>query len=272
MPINSKIAVVDVAELISIDGSISINGNIEFEESSIHGGTIRIAGETFLHGAGDNNTFVGPSAGNLFLSGARNVAIGSLAAQHMTSASNNIAIGYNAGDNLFTGTNNIYLAAPAENFDESDVIRIGVDSQSCYISGINGATSASGVPVLVNSDGQLGTITSSKEYKKNIKNIDGAHGLEKMRPVEFEYNEDLDPLGLKQYGFLAEEVAAISPDLVVFKEGKPETIRYHLLTPLLVSAYQELFVSQQAQQKKIDALENYCKKLEKLNANFDLKN
>jgi len=256
MPINSKIAIVDVAELITIDGSVAIDGNIEFEESSIYGGTIRIAGQTFLHGAGDDNTFVGHAAGNLFLSGARNVGIGSLVMQHITSGNNNIAIGYSAGDNLFTGTNNIYLAAPAGAFDEADVIRIGQDSTSCYISGINGATSASGVPVLVNSDGQLGTITSSEKYKKDIQVIDEyARRLLELAPVEFKYNEKLDPSGIQQFGLLAEEVAKVCPELVIFDEqGDPQTIRYHFLPPL------ELKLLQQ-QQIQLDALESVVAEL-----------
>lgn len=262
MPINSKIAVVNVTEAVDVDATLSINGNLELPETSVHSGTIRIGGEPFLHAAGDSNIFLGSSAGNFAVSGFHNVGLGVQALQHLTSASDNIAIGYSAGDNLFTGTNNIYLKTPAGDPSESDTIRIGKNATSCFVSGINGSTSASGVPVLVNSDGQLGTITSSEKYKKNIKDIQGSSDLIKIRPVEFEYNEKIDPLGIKQYGFLAEEVAKISPDLVVFNEqGDPETIRYHLFMPLLVSAYQELFALHQEQQSEIKKLRGDIDKL-----------
>jgi len=273
IPANNKIAVVTTLQLIDIKGSVALEGDLVMNPTNLYRGSIRVGGQPFLHSSGEGNTFLGSQSGNYFLTGENNVAVGALAMQHMTTASNNVAIGLEAGDNLETGNNNIYITAAAGSASESDAIRIGTDATSCYISGIDGATSASGVPVLVNASGQLGTVTSSEKYKKNINNVSSCvvDGLARIRTVEFQYNEELDPLGIKQFGFLAEEVAQICPDLVVFKNGKPETIRYHLFIPLLVSAYQELFASQQAQQRKIDELESNFKKLEKLNANVDQK-
>jgi hypothetical protein len=54
--------------------------------------------------------------------------------------------------------------------------------------------------------------------------------LAKLRPVTFRYKQAQDngahPL---QYGLIAEEVAEIFSDLAVFKNGHPETVKYHLL-------------------------------------------
>src|SRR5262249_19562907 len=44
-----------------------------------------------------------------------------------------------------------------------------------------------------------------------------------------------------QYGLIAEEVAKVIPELVVYgKDGQPDTVRYHFLPPLLLSEVQRL--------------------------------
>lgn len=262
MPINSKIAVVNVTEAVDMDATLSLNGNLELPLTSAHGGVVRLGGSVFLHGAGEDNVFLGAAAGNFSVSGSRNVGIGAQAFQHLTSGSDNIAIGFNAGDNMFTGTNNIYVKSPAQDFDESDTIRIGTDATRCFISGIDGATSASGVPVLVNSDGQLGTITSSQKFKRGIRPITTSDKLTELKPIEFKYNESIDPQGLVQYGLLAEDVAKVYPDLVTYdSQGQPYTIRYHLLVPLLLDAYTKQHNMLINQEQQIYALEQSIKNI-----------
>jgi hypothetical protein len=95
------------------------------------------------------------------------------------------------------------------------------------------------VQVYINSYGQLGTITSSERFKKDIKSIDdGSDKVLQLRPVSFIYKEDES--NQLQYGLIAEEVAKVYPELVQYdQEGKPFTIYYHLLTPLLLSELQK---------------------------------
>ena len=43
-----------------------------------------------------------------------------------------------------------------------------------------------------------------------------------------------------QFGLIAEEVAEVFPELVVYdEEGKPETVSYHLLATLLLNQFQK---------------------------------
>ncbi len=76
---------------------------------------------------------------------------------------------------------------------------------------------------------------SSARYKRNIHNMDEASSnLIKLRPVTFRYQDD--PQGLKQYGLVAEEVAKVYPELVVCgPDGKPMTLRYSMLTGMLLN-------------------------------------
>jgi hypothetical protein len=101
---------------------------------------------------------------------------------------------------------------------------------------------------MIDSNGQLGTNSSSRRYKFDIETMgDMSAMLAKLRPVTFRYkqaqNGGAHPL---QYGLIAEEVADVFPGLAVFKDGQPETVKYHLLPSFLLAGYQ-------AQQKTIAA-------------------
>ncbi len=75
-------------------------------------------------------------------------------------------------------------------------------------------TSASGIPVLIDSNNKLGTTTSSKRFKEGIKPMNQAsEGLYALRPVTFHYKKDIDPAGTSQFGLVAEEVEKVNPDL-----------------------------------------------------------
>jgi hypothetical protein len=108
---------------------------------------------------------------------------------------------------------------------------------------------ANAVSVLIDSNGQLGTASSSRRFKDNIADMDAASGaLMKLRPVTFHYKTDNGQSGRTlQYGLIAEEVAEIYPGLVAHSaDGQIETVMYQFLPSMLLNEYQK-------QQKKIDA-------------------
>ena len=156
-----------------------------------------------------------------------------------TTGSNNIALGYQAGLSLTTGSNNIdigNLGVAAE----SNTIRIGTQGTqtATYIAGIFNSA-ASGDAVEVSSTGKLGIVVSSARYKRDIHDMDNASSnLLKLRPVTFVYKQD--PQGERQYGLIAEEVARIYPELVVYgTDGKVVSMRYHELIPMLLNEAQK---------------------------------
>ena len=113
---------------------------------------------------------------------------------------------------------------------------------STRIAGIRGVTTgvANAIPVLIDSDGQLGTASSSRSVKKDIRDMgDTTARLLELRPVTFRYREQQPTLpdgsdAPPEYGLVAEEVAEVFPDLVVYDEaGKPFTVKYHELAPML---------------------------------------
>ena len=66
------------------------------------------------------------------------------------------------------------------------------------------------LPVHVDQDGQLGTVDSSRRFKKDIKPMDQAsEGILKLKPVTFHYKDrDNKNDQTPQYGLIAEDVAA----------------------------------------------------------------
>src|SRR5438046_736156 len=132
-----------------------------------------------------------------------------------TSGSDNIALGEGAGSSLTTGDNNIDIGAPGS-AGESGTIHIGTNFQTVtYIAGISGATVPTGVAVIVDSNGHLGTTTSSQRFKDEIKPMNKAsETILALKPVTFHYKKELDPDGIPQFGLVAEEVEKVNPDLV----------------------------------------------------------
>ena len=162
-------------------------------------------------------------------------------------------------------SNNIDIGANVNGVaGESNTIRIGnPDITDTCISGISGTTVASGAAVLVDSNGHLGTVTSSKRFKEEIKPMNQtSEAIFSLEPVTFRYKKELDPAGTSQFGLIAEDVAKVNPTLVLRdKEGKPYTVRYDAVNAMLLNEFlkehrkneeQEATIAHQ--QKQIDAL------------------
>lgn len=200
------------------------------------------AGESALlnNFSGSDNTAVGDSAllGNA--GGDQNTAVGANSLQGAT-GSRNIALGIGAGASLTTGNDNIDIGHIGV-AGESGVIRIGTSGiqTKAFIAGVRAVTTGvmDGQTVMIDSNGQLGTVSSSASVKRDIADMgEQSSELLRLRPVTFFYRNDT--LGMRQYGLIAEEVAEIFPDLVQFSPaGTPQAVRYHFLAPMLLNEIQ----------------------------------
>jgi hypothetical protein len=191
----------------------------------------------FNNATGMGNTVIGNSA--LYNNnGNNNVAVGLATLSSVFNATNNIAVGTFAGSSL-TGTdsNNIMIGNTGVSGDNG-VIRIGTNAvhTKAFMQGVNGVTTGlPAVAVLVDGNGQLGTVSSTRRVKHNIADMaDDSSDILHLRPVTFAYNGDASEL--KQYGLIAEEVQEMFPALVVHDEdGIPATVQYHVLPVLLLN-------------------------------------
>lgn len=223
---------------------------LEFNETGIDNTAAGF--QALYNNNGYSNTAHG--SGSLFSmsNGWGNTASGYHALYSNLYGHNNVAVGHAAGFYL-KGSNNIDIGNQGTSGD-NNTIRIGDAQNRAFIAGISGRTASGGVQVYINSSGQLGTLTSSQRFKQDINSIDGvSEKLLQLRPVSFRYNEAAEdgdrPL---QYGLIAEEVAKVYPELVQYdQEGKPFTVYYHLLTPLLLAELQKGHALNEAQQAQL---------------------
>jgi hypothetical protein len=189
---------------------------------------------------GSTNTALGQATLANNTTGFQNTAVGTLAASNLSTGSNNIAVGFEAGINLTTGSNNIDIGN-AGVAGESAKIRIGTrpTHKNTYIAGVFGVTVPSGVAVLIDNSGHLGTATSSERFKEAIKPMENAsETILALKPVMFRYKHELDPGGIPQFGLVAEEVEKVNPDLVARDdEGKPYTVRYEAVNAMLLNEF-----------------------------------
>src|SRR5205823_6877839 len=151
---------------------------------------------------GNSNTAIGESALLNSTAADSNTAIGVGALISDTTGSSNIALGFGAGGDVTTASNVICIGALGNNVDDS-----------CFIGNIFGATSSGGTAVFINSNGRLGTATSSRRFKEEIKPMDSAsEPLFALKPVIFRYKKEIDPASIRQFGLVAEEVMKVDPD------------------------------------------------------------
>jgi hypothetical protein len=181
-----------------------------------------------------------------------NTANGVAALLNNTTGENNIGLGFGAGDNVTTGDNNIDIGNLGVD-TESNTIRIGEQvavydpntddtmpaHTRTFIAGIRGRTTGNGdaIPVVIDSAGQLGTMSSSRRFKKEIKPIDQtSEAILGLKPVTFRYKNDNK--GKPQFGLIAEEVAKVNPDLVVRDaQGEIYTVRYDAVNAMLLNEF-----------------------------------
>ena len=197
---------------------------------------------------GSANTASG--AGALFsnTTGSLNTAVGRSALLDNTTGFFNIAIGHFAGLNLFTGHNNIYVGSGGA--QESNTIRIGDSGHAnAVIAGV----------LLVSA--------SSRQFKQDIHDMDRAsRNLMQLRPVTFRYKKEYDSgEGRLQYGLIAEEVAEVYPELVVYDDtGKVKTVEYQKLPAMLLNELQKQHGKIQEQEAVITDLTERLSRLEQV--------
>jgi hypothetical protein len=202
---------------------------------------------------GDRNTAVGMFALNSNTTGSFNIAIGGQALGSNTTGSNSTALGFGAGSSVMTASNVICIGQI-----------VGADvSNTCFIDNIRGVTTVNNnaTPVLIDSAGQLGTASSSCRYKTDIKPIDKASVcVLGLKPVTFRYkmHKDRTP----QFGLIAEDVAKINPDLVIYDaDGQPYTVRYDAVNAMLLNEFLKEHRKNEKQEATIARLEKQVEAL-----------
>lgn len=260
---NSNIAIGSNAQFSNVgEGSNIAIGSNALSANNSTAGNIAIGGNALitLNGGSANNVAIGNNILGAATSLAGTVAIGNTVLSSLLTGTNNTALGYNAGSSYTAAESNNILIG----FDtlgtagESNALHIGSGTgtgagnlNKSFISGVRGITTINNdaIAVLIDSAGQLGTVSSSIRFKENIKDMkNSSNNILDLRPVTFNYKEAI--VKDIHFGLIAEEVAEAFPQLAVNdKDGIPLTVKYHELPILLLNELQKAL-------KRIEKLES----------------
>ena len=223
-----------------------------------------------------DSIFVGARAGSLITDTIGSVVIGVDACASLTQAHDSILIGRDIAPDLISATNSVLIGSITSLISATQSVIIGsVLPQDIHEASNNvliGASIGAGnvisntirigddthqdlvIPAMINAfqDGpsiqvnpgtaKLGQpMPSSRRFKEEIRDMAGlSAGVLSLRPVVFRYRPEVrqGPRPV-EFGLIAEEVAEIFPDLVYYDAaGKPFSVSYKKLTPMLVNELQ----------------------------------
>jgi len=120
--------------------------------------------------------------------------------------------------------------------------------------------------VEIDANGQLGVTLSSARYKRDIAAMGArSEGVLQLRPVTFAYRDDKQ--AVTHFGLVAEEVAAVYPELVTRTlTGEVRTVRYQELIPMLVNELQRQHRVVERQERELTELRDLVRQLARGNA------
>ena len=109
-----------------------------------------------------------------------------------------------------------------------------VKTSGLYVS----AAVASDVDLNIDGDGKVIKVSSSRRYKDNIADLDiNTENIYDLRPVSFDWKSN----GKSDFGYIAEEVHDILPELVVYDgDNLPEAVKYKQLSVLMLEELKKL--------------------------------
>jgi len=95
------------------------------------------------------------------------------------------------------------------------------------------------VGVIIDANGQLGTVVSSERFKDNVQPMDKtSEAILALKAMTFRYKKAFDPEGIPQFGLVAEDVEKVNPDLVARDaDGKAYTVRYEAVNAMLLNEF-----------------------------------
>jgi len=141
---------------------------------------------------------------------------------------------------------------PVMTFQANGRVGIGTLQPTSGSCGLSKQTILLDVNGLIRASGSL--VTSDRRFKQDIETIPNSLELiRKMRGATYTFNQSAFPdrnfSGGKQYGFIAQEVAEVIPELAVLNSDGYYALNYTMLIPVLTEAIKEqdsMMVSQEA--------------------------
>lgn len=258
--------VIGDAALVGGAGTLTGTGNVAIGNNTM--GTATTTGSA--------NTVIGAVAGEAITTGNFNQVIGWGSGSKLTTGAGNTLIGAVVGtSNLSTGSNNILLGAgSAANCDTAAAGTTGTiyicslttttpwltgslvsASMSATFGGtltIAGIASGAQADVVCTTSAGLltyqvsatGCAVSSIRFKQDLRAIGDAAALDvitRLEPKSYHYRPETDMGNDVHFGFTAEQVGKIDPDLITYEDdGQPHAVKYNELHAFYAGAFRQI--------------------------------
>lgn len=159
----------------------------------------------------------------------------------LSAANDNFLIQTQSGDGFHIQTN----GANTDRFAISSAGVVSMPTLGSDTATVDNTVCVSGTGVILKGSGALGVClgTSSARYKHDIVSMGvGLAEIVKLTPKNFFYNKGFGDDGYRlQYGFIAEDVIKVLPQLVgLDKEKKASSVDMLAMVPIMVSAIKQL--------------------------------
>lgn len=224
-----------------------------------------------------NNAFASANGGSptegTWIRNTGNTIIGCGAAPAATTGSYNVVIGNNAGYVFNAGTGCVFIGAGTNQASLSNTVAIGVDATGTSAAGAcflrHRSFAAVGNNALWDGD-ELVEDTSSIRFKMDIRRYmdEKDSKFDSIRPVWYKSKPGCGPNVDEDIpGLIAEELAKLYPEYVVFEDKKntiAKGIDYSRLSVLLIDKIQKMNANAKTQEKKLQKLERLVNHLEKM--------
>ena len=199
--------------------------------------------------SGNENTFVGYSAGTLVSTGTQNTIVGSSSTAALTTGSNNTLVGFLTNVSSASASNQTVIGASITSKGDN----------TAFLGGTSGAYNGANTTTWAT--------TSDQRLKKNI--ADNNVGLDAIKAIQvrnFEYrlpeevdaelspNDAIDKTGV-QLGVIAQELQTVLPDCVKQESTGVLGLQSDNLTWYMVNAIKQLSTALDAANARIAALE-----------------
>jgi len=194
---------------------------------------------------------IGHAAEASYLAGLGNVVIGASAT---STHQKTVSIGYISHAK---GDYGIAVGFAANAYASAIAIgkSVTATANQTKIAGIRGATTAvaDAVTVLIDSTGHLGTVSSSLKEKMNIRPLESVNVMDSaFEPKRFTFISNNG----ESIGLIAEEMYQVLPEIApTDANGDPCSIRYDLLSVVLLKKVRELIAENETLNRKFQILE-----------------
>lgn len=211
-----------------------------------------------------SSVFTSSSQGNILTLRNTNTTVGNYAGIYLSSSGTggNAATAHINVTGTSSGNGNLVFSTRGNSVVAE---RMRIDSSGAVTMPAVYSDTVTGRDLYISSTGQLGYVSSIRNAKINISNLELVNWLYSLNPVSFQYRtkDDEDnytdiPEEQIEYGLIAEEVETVNSDLVFYDETENglelRGVQYSRLIAPLIKAVQQQKALIESQQSQIDAL------------------